>query len=220
MTRLAWTWHTPGAVLALQGLPEGWRVRFYGRQAGFQPSGIRTLRQVHGRRWIEVGPDPPPGRPEADAWIVHRPGIEVGIQVADCLPGLLADPEVPVFALVHAGWRGTRAGILQAVLQRLRQLGARPERLWVAYGPAIRGCHYEVGPEFDAWFPGFVEHRNGRRYLDLFTVHRHHLVQVGVPESQILPPPFCTYEHPAWFYSYRRDGTPGRMWMTAGFAIP
>ncbi len=221
MDNLRWVWQRPGEVLRLEGLPSSWWVRFYGRLAPIQPEtqGILTLRQVHGSQWVEIHPNAPlpQGRPEADAWIVTRPGIRVGIQVADCLPILLADPTVPVFALVHAGWRGTHSGILGRVLSRLLSLGAQSSRLYVAFGPAIRGCHYEVGPEFDRLFPRFVEHRSGRRYLDLFQVHQALLQHHGVPRNRILPPPYCTYEHPQWFYSYRRERIKGRMWLVAGF---
>ncbi len=221
MSLLAWRWHAPGSVLVLDGLPTGWQVVFHARRAGFRPEehGVQALRQVHGTQWVEVHANQPPpaGRPRADAWIVTLPGLQVGIQVADCLPGFVADPQVPVFALFHAGWKGTHQGLLPRILMRLQALGARPHRLMVAYGPAIRGCHYEVGPEFETLFPGFLEHRHGRRFLDLFAVHRRVLQTFGVPDAQILPPPFCTYEHPDWFYSYRRERETGRMWMVAGF---
>ncbi len=216
---LRWTWHTPDRVLRLEGLPAHWQVFFHGRQSPVNPrdQGILALRQVHGARWVELHPSTPLPLhpPEADAWIVTRPGVRVGIQVADCVPLFLADPQARIFALVHAGWRGTRAGILEQVVRRLLGLGARVHRLLVAAGPAIRGCHYEVGPEFDALFPGFVEHRQGRRYLDLFQVHQATLHRLGIPAHQIVPPPYCTYEHPDRFYSYRRERVRGRMWLLA-----
>ena len=69
------------------------------------------------------------------------------VLVADCVPIVLLDPQARVLGCVHAGWRGTVAGVTGAALHAMRSLGARPERMVVAIGPAIAADRYQVGPE-------------------------------------------------------------------------
>lgn len=93
-----------------------------------------------------------------DALITDRPGLLLAVQVADCLPLLLVDPKRRVVAAVHAGWRGTLAGIAEKTVGRMRQeCGCRPRDLLAAVGPGIHRCCYEVGREvvehFEAKFP-------------------------------------------------------------------
>ena len=65
--------------------------------------------------------------PKVDGLVTKRPGIALGILTADCAPVLLADPEAGVIAAAHAGWRGAKAGIIAAVVGKMRELGAKPE---------------------------------------------------------------------------------------------
>src|SRR5205085_7847567 len=70
--------------------------------------------------------------------------------VADCVPASIVDPARRVVAVVHAGWRGTAGGILEAALGELARSGSDPAALRVHFGPAICGDCYEVGPEVHA----------------------------------------------------------------------
>jgi hypothetical protein len=90
-----------------------------------------------------------------DALITDRPGLLLAVQVADCLPILLVDAERRVVAAVHAGWRGTLAGIAAKTVGRMRQeFGCRPGRLVAAFGPGIHRCCYEVGREVAEEYEG------------------------------------------------------------------
>ena len=83
-----------------------------------------------------------------DALITDRPGLLLAVQVADCLPILLVDAERRVVAAVHAGWRGTLAGIVAKTVGRMRQeFGCEPRGMLAAFGPGIHRCCYEVGSE-------------------------------------------------------------------------
>ena len=79
----------------------------------------------------------------------RAPASRVGVFVADCIPALIADARTGAFAAVHAGWRGTLAGVLPAAVRRAgrRVRRARPADLRVALGPAIGVCCFEVGDE-------------------------------------------------------------------------
>jgi purine-nucleoside/S-methyl-5'-thioadenosine phosphorylase / adenosine deaminase len=113
------------------------------------PAGsLCTVRQVHGAE-VLVAREPEPGRPsrQADALVSDRPGVTLGVLSADCAPVLLADPVALVIGAAHAGWRGALAGVLEATVQAMAQLGARPERICAAVGPCIGQPSYEVGPD-------------------------------------------------------------------------
>ncbi len=149
---------------------------------GVRPPRLLRLTQVHGRvvfvhrgggaeeggQVIPAGdaaaaaPDEA-GWPAADISMTDDPTVALAIQVADCVPLLLADPLSGAVAAVHAGWRGTAAGAAIAAVEALgREFGARPERLVVAQGPSIGPCCYTVGDELiDAYRDGGFgrEHR-------------------------------------------------------------
>jgi hypothetical protein len=92
-----------------------------------------------------------------DALITDRPGLLLAVQVADCLPILLADSKRRVIAAVHAGWRGAAKRITEKTVGEMRaRFGCRPADIRAAIGPGIHRCCYEVGREvverFEAQF--------------------------------------------------------------------
>ena len=92
--------------------------------------------------------DSPDAALRGDAFITATPGIAVAVATADCLPVLIADPENRVVAAVHAGWRGTLKRIVDKTVGEMRKsFGSDPTKLWVALGPSIHVCCYQVGPE-------------------------------------------------------------------------
>ena len=66
---------------------------------------------------------------------------------ADCLPVFLADPKRRRVGIVHAGWRGLAAGIIERTLAAMSAVGSPPENVHVAFGPAIAQRRFEVGDE-------------------------------------------------------------------------
>lgn len=115
---------------------------------GVPPAQLRRMHQVHGCTTVAADSQPPAHAPEADGVMTDERGIALVVQVADCVPLLMADPRSGAVAAVHAGWRGTAANIAGAAVRRLqRQYGTRPEDLVAAIGPCIGACCYQVGPE-------------------------------------------------------------------------
>jgi polyphenol oxidase len=178
-------------------------------------SGVSVMcfaRQVHGAAVVHV----PAGataadvaRHEADALCSAAPGIAVAVFVADCVPALIADARTGAFAAVHAGWRGTLAGVIGATVTALAELGSRPSDLLVALGPAIGACCFEVGAEVAEPFRRFdsvVKDSAGAPRVDLRATLRLQLLAAGVPADAIDASAACTKCDPAGrFYSYRRD---------------
>lgn len=106
-----------------------------------------TLRQIHSDI-IHVVRSPEPGHLTGDGLITNVPGITLAIMTADCFPVLLVDRKNKAVGAFHAGWRGTVRRIAEKGLGIMRhEFGTRPADVWVAIGPGIQQCCYEVGEE-------------------------------------------------------------------------
>jgi len=102
------------------------------------------LRQVHGARVvIAEGPGGASGE-AADAAVTTAKGAALAVLTADCAPVGLASPE-GVSGVVHAGWRGLRAGVIESTVQAMRRLGAT--KVEAVLGPCIHPCCYAFGEE-------------------------------------------------------------------------
>ncbi len=175
---------------------------------------LLLLKQVHG---CAVWPAPWQGLPEGDAAIAEQPGLIVGVETADCLPVLIVDPTRRAAAAVHAGWRGTAAGIAGRAVQALVARGSRSADLLAALGPGIGVCCYEVGEELRAAFAQdaaavFRSGSRGKPHLDVRLANVRQLSRAGLTADRIHQLDECTYCHPDLYYSFRREGKrAGRM---------
>ncbi len=181
---------------------------------------LLLLSQVHGAVVAEA---PWEERPRADAAVATAPGWLLGIQTADCLPVLLVDPRTRVVAAVHAGWRGTAAGVAARAVEALAARGSRPEDLVAALGPAVGACCYEVGEELrEAFGPSgaafFRPGPRGRLHLDVRAANVRQLLDAGLRPEAIHHVADCTRCRADLYHSYRRDGrAAGRMVSFVGF---
>jgi hypothetical protein len=200
-------------VTELDALP--WLVHGFGTRLASVPAvygNLATLRQVHSAVCVQAS-----GRAgvlgEGDALLENRPGSVVAVKTADCLPILLVDEGHGAVAAVHAGWRGTVAGIAQRAVEAMRaEFGARPGELHAAIGPGIGKCCYEVGPEVAAQFG-----QQGRAHVDLAAANRRQLMDAGVTPERIYASNLCTMCRCEEFHSFRRDKeAAGRMYSFAG----
>ena len=167
----------------------------------YQVHSDRVVRAVAGER----------GR-RADGLWTDEPGLPILAMSADCLPVALAraDAHRPAVAVLHAGWKGLLAGIVEAGAQALG-----PGTLAAAVGPGIGPCCYEVGEEvaapFRERFGDDVLHE-GR--LDLWTSAERALRAAGVGRIDRFDR--CTFCEPETFFSHRRDaGRTGRQGVIA-----
>ncbi|GAB2958599.1 peptidoglycan editing factor PgeF [Amycolatopsis acidiphila] len=174
---------------------------------------IAWMEQVHGRTVTVVdGTETAPAE-ATDALVTATPGVAVVVLVADCVPVLLGDAEAGVVAAVHAGRVGARIGVLPAALKVMQEVGAELGRIEVLLGPAICGEDYEVPAEMardvEKHLPGSATRtRKGTPGLDLRAGLWRQLADAGV--GKIGVDPRCTFEEQSLF-SYRRDGTTGRI---------
>ena len=154
-----------------------------------------------------------------DGVVTKKLDVALIVRTADCLPVVVYAPSHEALGVAHAGWRGLREELPVRLIKRLFSLsGATPltrevvGQVEVSVGPGIGPCCYAVGPEFEAWFPGYLEERKGKRFLDLQQVAIDQLVGAGIPKDRIVAAPWCTACSPDLFFSYRREGkSAGRM---------
>jgi YfiH family protein len=167
---------------------------------------LTTMGSVHGAAVARV--EGPGGSvDDVDALVTDEPGVALFATYADCYPIVLWDPEKRAAGLVHAGWRGTRAGVAAEAARFMREeLGCRFLRAGI--GPGICGRCYEVGEEVASQFEErfVVAHDGGRFLLDLAAANRAQLEDAGV--KAVYDIGMCTKES-YLFPSHRRhpDGT-------------
>jgi YfiH family protein len=197
--------------------------------ADHRPATLARARQVHSNRCLLV--DGQTAMPEGivgdgDALATSAGGIALGVATADCLPLILVDPVSRALGVVHAGWRGTVAGVLTASLDLMREkLDARPERIVIGAGPAVGACCYRVGAEvveaFERAYPAHINMIVGRpapgvTHLDLLGANRLQAQDAGVDLGRFESLDLCTVCRPEQTHSYRRQGSSaGRMWALA-----
>lgn len=150
--------------------------------------------------------------PDADAVVTATPGLAIGILTADCAPVLFCDPEARVIGAAHAGWRGALSGIVEATIEAMAGLGAKPQRVRAAIGPAISQGAYEVGEDYKARFLAeepdsesffLADEGSGEPHFDLPGYVAGRLARAGVGE--ILDLGLCTYYDETRLFSYRRS---------------
>ena len=176
--------------------------------ADFAPEATwHGMHQVHGADVGIAGPGAAAedDAPACDALVSDRTGVVLMVRVADCVPVLLADPDAGVIGAAHAGRPGVAAGVVPAMVQAMRDLGAYDISAWI--GPHICGGCYEVPESMRAEVSAIeptthVTTSWGTPGLDIGAGVRAQLTREAVTWVSWEE---CTMESPD-LYSYRRDG--------------
>jgi len=168
-------------------------------------------------------------RPRADAMVTDTPNLLLGILTADCAPVLFADHNAVVVGAAHAGWRGALAGVTDATIEAMEELGAKRENIHAAVGPCVGQPSYEVDEAFRERFVHadgdnarfFVAGPSGKPHFDLEAYVVHRLILAGIAEIEALN--LDTYADPDRFFSFRRSthrGEPDYGRQLSAIAIP
>jgi hypothetical protein len=176
------------------------------------PSEPKWLNQVHGKAVARADGLIVPI--DADASVALESGTVCAVLTADCLPVLFCDRQGTRVAAAHAGWRGLAAGVLEASVAAMQ---CKAENILAWLGPAIGPRAFEVGDEVREVFlrdlpeaeAAFVPAQPGKWLADIYRLARLRLARAGVLD--VYGGGLCTYTDQELFYSYRRDGTTGRM---------
>ena len=154
-----------------------------------------------------------------DGYVTTEKHLPIGVKTADCVPILLEarndNDDVIAISAVHAGWRGTADKIVQNAVEKLCSLGAKSENIYVAIGPCIDKCCYEVGNDFAEQ----IQRKLGEGYKNKYVLIKESgslwanlkgmnvsiLTSIGVPLQNIDVCSYCTCCNEELFYSHRRQ---------------
>jgi hypothetical protein len=182
---------------------------------GIHDGKVVTMQQVHGDNIIEVTDKKMKEAGEADGMVTAEPGVYLGVLTADCVPLLFIAPKQRLAAAVHAGWRGTLAGIAEKTVQLFNnRYNVAAADLEVALGPSIGVCCYEVngdvaGPLMKQWgslTTPSIAVKDGKSFVNLSRLNRDILRAAGVPGKQLFQIGPCTRCAVEDYFSYRREG--------------
>ena len=184
------------------------------RAVGVHDGRIVTMRQVHGDGLVEVTETRAKEVGEADGMVTRERGAYLGVLTADCVPILFVAAKQKVVAVVHAGWRGTLAGIGAKMVRLLGEKYAlAASDIEAALGPSIGPCCYEIQDdvarplraEWGALAESSLEQRNGKSFVDLRRLNRGILEKAGIAPAAIFEIGPCTSCAASEFFSYRRE---------------
>lgn len=194
---------------------------------------VYRLKQVHGNSVLtptEINTVKDNNLSDGDGIITDDKQQAVWVASADCNPVLIGDIETGRVAAIHAGWRGTSQKIVPRAIARFLELGSIKDNLRIAMGPAISGEVYQVSEQVAAEVGGSIissadvsnkeeilialqqlpnspildDSQANRVRLDVRRVNAIQIEQLGISKEQIAIAPFCTYQQPDYFFSYRR----------------
>ena len=201
-------------------------LEIFAEAVGIDPHGIISVPQIHsdiiykvGRADVGEGYYKRANIREGDGYITDEKGITLGVKAADCVPILFEAEKggkVVAVGAVHAGWRGSVAGIAAKCVRMLcEEYGVVPKDIRAEIGPCIHKCCYEVGQDLRE----AVENRLGGEVADLFVVpstcvedkyfcdlvglNRHLLLDAGIIPENLEIIDLCTCCHPDLFFSHR-----------------
>jgi len=196
---------------------------------GYQPESMYDVWQVHGDDVICTSAPRPLDVPHrrADVILTDRPGVNLFMRFADCVPVFLYDPRRVVVGLAHAGWQGTvKRTVSAAIVAMHDEYGSNPGDILAGIGPSIGAHHYEVGSDvvgqvraaFGEDADALLVSPNGHEHpvqFDLWAANRLILEDSGVRHIELAG--LCTACHPEDWFSHRGEkGQTGRFGVLIG----
>lgn len=156
---------------------------------------------------------------KCDGYVTVCRELPIGIKTADCVPILIEGRDergIPIaVSAIHAGWRGTAAKIAAVAIEKMAEFGVKKENVYVAIGPCIGECCYEVGIDFANEInkklgqnyenKHIKRSENGSLFADLVGMNIDILVSCGAVRDNIDVCSLCTYCEEDLFYSHRRQ---------------
>ncbi len=201
-------------------------LEIFAENVGFDPHSVVSLPQIHSDSIFSVGAEMRghgyfirEGIESGDGYVTGERGVVLGIKTADCVPILFEaekDGKIIAVGAVHAGWRGTVAGIAGKCVERLcGEFGCEPKDIRAAIGPCIHKCCYEVsGDLYGEVAKGLNEEIarrfvlpsgkvEGKFYCDLVGINRELLIYHGICADNIDVVDECTCCNPEKYFSHR-----------------
>lgn len=145
---------------------------------------------------------------DCDALVTNQKNILIGVLTADCVPVLLFDKTKEVIAVVHAGWKGTKAQIvLKTIEKMIDAFDSNTKDIYAIIAPCIGSCCYEVSSDVADNFNDSVKQnmQNGKFMLDLKKENYNQLINAGLEKENIEVSNKCTSCDSDSFFSYRKE---------------
>lgn len=193
--------------------------RIFGQAVGFSPEQTVFTRQLHTDIVERVGREQCgrgllfPVEAPCDGLVTDEPDVALTVFSADCTPILLFDPVRRAIGAVHAGWRGTAAGIAAKTVEKMRdEFGCDPKDIRAAIGPCISQCCFETDIDVPTAMraslgddaENMIRQVGQKYYVNLKGCNAAHLRRAGVTQIDICEA--CTACRPDRFWSHRRVG--------------
>ena len=199
-------------------------------KASFGLHDLMFLHQIHSDKGVLVDQDclgiNRPFKVDGDYLVTAMKHVGIGVMTADCLPIMLYDSQNKSVAAIHAGWRGSVAGIAVKALEHMQEAcGTQPSAITVFFGPSARVCCYEVSKGFEEHLAGFswldkqqvLVQRDNKLFFNVPLFNQLQLEAAGVANAAISTEyNLCTMCDSS-FYSSRRDNSGRQMtviWLT------
>lgn len=170
-------------------------------------------KQIHSTKILELNEknlQKPFFEIEGDAVFTFSRNIFLGVRTADCVPILITNKGADFVATLHGGWRGSINRILSKFLQKIINLGIKPEEILIAIGPHIKVCCYEIGEsvleKLKISFKNFEEFlllKEEKIFLDLEKLNFYQALECLVPPNNIWVSKDCTYCLSDFYWSHR-----------------
>ena len=150
---------------------------------------------------------------ETDGVITKEVNSILTVITADCSPIMFVEKEQGIIGISHQGWRGSVKRLGQKMVKKIIGLGGKKENIFVAIGPSIGECcynidderYYQFVEEFDGYTNKIFHRHQGKLHLNLSLLNYLQIKEIGIPEINIDHFPFCTSCDKKRFFSFRRD---------------
>ena len=148
-----------------------------------------------------------------DALLTSEREVCIGVSTADCIPVVVYAPDSHAVGVIHAGWRGTKDGIVEKTVDAMKTaFGCAEEQMECYIGPGISVRHFEGGDEVyeafrEAGFPmDLIAEKHHKWHIDLKRCNRFQLERKGVASHHIHDCGICTYADNSHYFSARVQG--------------
>lgn len=170
------------------------------------------MKQVHGNT-ISVIDDTSKNYIEnVDGLVTKEKGKTLIVFTADCVPVVMYDQKEGIIGAAHAGYKGILLGVVEGLIEKMKERGSQTENISVCIGPSIRGCCYDVQKErveqFEKKYPMFkniISQKNKKHFLSLDNVVLQILLKNRIKQKNITVDPDCTSCLEDKYFSYRKN---------------
>jgi len=178
---------------------------------GAEQAKLYGLYQIHSTKVYTISKDMPNDEfRKGDAMVSNERGVFLSVLGADCTPVLFSNTQGSIIGAAHAGWKGAVTGVIEAVVTKMCELGAKREDISACIGPTIHQSSYEVQQDFIdqlnelSSIPAeqFLKQEQGRSYFNLPTYLREQCQRSNIKVEDL---GLDTYKLKDEFFSYRRN---------------